>query len=67
MFIPISDSVFVPVHRVERLAFWGDTAHVKYIDARDPDIVKGQDALRLRQAVCGPCVEEDKKKGGRKC
>ena len=67
MFVPISENVFVPAHRIERISFWSEMAQVKYIDQREPDVLKGQDAMRLRHAVCGAPAPEENKKGSRKC
>jgi hypothetical protein len=47
MFIPISEQVFVPVHRIERISGFGDTVNVKYVDDRNIEKVQGEDAVRL--------------------
>jgi len=48
-FIPISEQVWIPVHRIERISFFGCTATVKYVDDRQVDIIDGEDAERLKQ------------------
>lgn len=47
-FIQISDQVFIPVHRVERISFFGASATIKYVDDRQVDTIVGDDAERLR-------------------
>jgi hypothetical protein len=49
MLIPISEQVFVPLDRVERISFFGDYAVVKYRDDRQVDKLDPPDAARLRE------------------
>lgn len=51
MMLRISENVFIPVHRVERLSFFGTYATLKYIDSREVDRIEGEDAQRLRMCV----------------
>lgn len=48
MFVPISEQVFIPVSRIERISFFSDTATVKYVDDRQVEILDGEDARRLK-------------------
>jgi len=47
-FVPISEQVWIPVHRIERISFFADTATVKYVDDRQVEVLDGEDAVRLR-------------------
>jgi hypothetical protein len=49
MLIPISEQVFVPLARVERISFFGDGAIVKYLDDRQVDRLDAVDAARLKE------------------
>jgi hypothetical protein len=51
MMIPLSEQVFVPLHRVERISFFADYALVKFIDQRDVERIDGEDADRLRKCI----------------
>lgn len=51
MLVPITEQVFIPLHRIERISFFGTTAHVKYTDTRDVDRIENADAQRLMQFV----------------
>ena len=51
MLVPITEQVFVPLHRIERISFFGTSAHVKYTDTRDMDKIEGPDAQRLMMFV----------------
>lgn len=51
MLIPVSANGWVPLHRIERITFWADSASVKYSDAREPEVVKGLELERLRNFV----------------
>jgi hypothetical protein len=51
MLVPITEQVFVPLHRIERISFFGTTAHIKYIDTRDVDRIENADAQRLMHFV----------------
>lgn len=51
MLIPISEQVFIPLHRVERISFFADHATVKYIDDRTVERIDGEDAVRLREFI----------------
>lgn len=55
MFIPISEQVFVPVHRIEKISFFSTTATIKYNDDRQVDIIDGEDAARLRRFLETHC------------
>lgn len=50
-FIQISNQVFVPIHRIERISFFGSSATIKYLDDRQVDTVVGDDAERLRSQM----------------
>lgn len=52
-FIQISEQVFIPVHRIERISFFADYAIVKYLDDRQVDRIDGEDADRLRDQMHG--------------
>lgn len=69
MLVPITEQVFIPIHRIERISFFGTTAHVKYVDTRDIDRIEGQDAQRLMMFVnkivavqCAAATEPERKK-----
>lgn len=47
MLVPITEQVFVPVHRIERISLFGTTASIKYVDQREVERIEGQDAQRL--------------------
>jgi hypothetical protein len=51
MLVPITEQVFVPLHRIERISFFGTNAHIKYTDTRDVDRIENADAQRLMQFV----------------
>lgn len=51
MLVPITEQVFVPIHRIERISFFGTTAHIKYIDTRDVERIEDADAQRLMMFV----------------
>ena len=51
MMIPLSEQVFVPLHRVERISFFADYALIKFIDQRDVERIDGEDADRLRKCI----------------
>jgi len=51
MLVPITEQVFVPIHRIERISFFGTNATVKFIDTRDVERIEGQDAQRLMMFV----------------
>lgn len=57
--LKISEQVFVPIHRVERLSFFGTYALIKYVDQREVDRVDNEDAQRLRMQVDPPPVTAD--------
>jgi hypothetical protein len=52
-FVMLSEQVFVPVHRIERISFFADYAIVKYVDDRQVDRIDGEDAQRLRSIMHG--------------
>lgn len=51
MLIPITEQVFVPIHRIERISFFGTTASVKYVDQREVERIEGHDAQRMMMWV----------------
>lgn len=51
MLIPISEQVFIPLHRVERISFFADHATLKYVDDRTVERIDGEDAVRLREFI----------------
>lgn len=69
MLIPISEQVFVPIHRVERISLFGAYATIKYIDQREVERVDGEDAKRLfsfclaqvTPKACGCTQKKDKR------
>lgn len=68
MLVPITEQVFVPVHRIERISLFGTTASIKYIDQREVERIEGQDAQRLMMwisrvmAVSTPAPEPEQKR-----
>jgi hypothetical protein len=50
-FLQISEQVFIPIHRIERVSFFGASATIKYIDDRQVDTIVGEDADRLRRQM----------------
>lgn len=55
MLVPISEGVFIPIHRIERISFFGTFATIKFTDARDVERIENEDAQRLRMHVDGMC------------
>lgn len=51
MLIPVSEQVFVPIHRVERISFFGGGGTIKYIDQREVERINEEDAKRLMAFV----------------
>lgn len=51
MLIRIGPSTWVPMSRIERISFFSDYASVRFIDVRDPELIRGEDAQRLRLDV----------------
>ena len=51
MLVPISEQVFIPIHRIERISFFGTTATVKIEGQRDPERLENEDAQRLMKFV----------------
>lgn len=51
--VPISEQTFVPIHRIERISFFGSHATVKYVDVRDVERIGAEDAVRLRSWIVG--------------
>lgn len=64
MFVPLSSQVYVPIHMVERILFWNDSATVRLVGARDPEVLKGEDAQKLRLFIESSLPEPRK---GKKC
>jgi hypothetical protein len=69
--IPVSEQVFVPIHRVERISMFGEYATIKYVDQREVERVDGEDAKRLFRFCkdnCFPSGEpkEERKQGARR-
>lgn len=68
MLVPITEQVFVPVHRIERISLFGTTASIKYVDQREVERIEGQDAQRLMMwinrvmAVAAPTPEPEQKR-----
>lgn len=68
MLVPITEQVFVPVHRIERISLFGTTASIKYVDQREVERIEGQDAQRLMMwinrvmAVAAPAPEPEQKR-----
>ncbi len=52
-FVRISEQVWIPVHRIERISFFADHAIIKYIDDRQVDRIDGEDAQRLKAIMHG--------------
>lgn len=65
-FVPISEQVWVPVHRIERISFWNDSAMVKFVDTREEVRVNAEDAARIRAFIEGTNRVPDVGSGGRK-
>jgi hypothetical protein len=55
MMIPLSEQVFVPLHRVERISFFAEHAIVKFTDDRTVEKIDGEDAQRLREYLRDRC------------
>jgi hypothetical protein len=51
MLLKITEQVFIPIHRVERISFFGTHAIIKFTDSRDTERVDNEDAQRLRMFV----------------
>lgn len=51
MLVPITEQVFIPLHRIERISFFGTNAVVKFTDSRDTEKIENEDAQRLRMFV----------------
>ena len=51
MLVPISEQVFIPIHRIERISFFGTTAHVKIDGQREAERLEDEDAQRLMKFV----------------
>lgn len=51
MLLRISEQVYIPIHRVERISFFGTQAIIKFTDSRDSEKVDNEDAQRLRMYV----------------
>ena len=49
--IPLSEQVFVPLHRVERISFFADYAIVRFTDDSTDARIDGEDAQRLRDFI----------------
>ena len=47
MLVPITEQVFVPIGRIERISMFGTTVSIKYVDQREVERIEGQDAQRL--------------------
>lgn len=72
MLVPITEQVYIPIHRIERISFFGTTATVKYVDSREVDRIENEDAQRLMKFVTSvtakacqtdcPCSSERKKR-----
>lgn len=68
MLVPITEQVFVPVHRIERISLFGTTASIKYVDQREVERIEGPDAQRLMMwinrvmAVAAPAPEPEQKR-----
>lgn len=68
MLVPITEQVFVPIHRVERISMFGTTVSIKYVDQREVERIEGQDAQRLMMwlnrvmAVQAPVAEPEQKR-----
>jgi hypothetical protein len=68
MLVPITEQVFVPVHRIERISLFGTTASIKYVDQREVERIEGPDAQRLMMwinrvmAVAAPTPEPEQKR-----
>jgi hypothetical protein len=57
MFVPLSELVFVPIHRIDRIAFFGKQAKVHFKDL-GTEIIDGEDAKRLFQFVMSTMPEQ---------
>lgn len=68
MLVPITEQVFVPIHRIERISMFGTTVSIKYVDQREVERIDGQDAQRLMMwlnrvmAVQAPAPEPEQKR-----
>jgi hypothetical protein len=51
MLIPISEQVFIPIHCVERISFFGSGALVKLVGSRDLEKIGEEDAKRLKDFI----------------
>ena len=47
MLVPITEQVFVPIGRIERISMFGTTVSIKYVEQREVERIEGQDAQRL--------------------
>ena len=47
MLVPITEQVFVPLHRIERISFFSDHAIIKIVDDREVHKIFDQDAKNL--------------------
>lgn len=49
--IPITEQVWIPMHRIERISMFGTTVSIKYVDQRDAERIEGEDAQRLMMYI----------------
>ena len=51
MLVPITEQVFVPIHRIERISFFSDHAMIKFIDQRETEKIFAEDAKNLMSFI----------------
>jgi hypothetical protein len=58
MFVPLSELVFVPIHTIDRISFFGKEAKVYFKDSIKSEILDGEDAKRLFYFVMSTLPEQ---------